>query len=88
MGAETNTLLAYLFGLIVLYVIGRILIIPLKFLTKLLVNAVLGGVTLWLLNVFGGAMGINVGINVITALVVGLLGIPGVILLVILNYLK
>jgi len=88
MGVETNTLLAYLFGLIVLYVIGKILIIPLKFLTKLLINAVLGGIVLWLLNVCGGAIGINIGINVITAMVAGVLGIPGVILLVILNYLK
>jgi len=88
MGVETNTLLAYLFGLIVIYVIGRILIIPIKLMTKLLVNAVLGGVTLWLVNMFGGAIGINIGINVITALVAGLLGIPGVILLLILNYLK
>jgi len=88
MGVETNTLLAYLFGLIVIYVIGRILIIPIKLLIKLLVNAVLGGVGLWLVNIFGGAIGINIGINVITALVAGLLGIPGVVLLLILNYLK
>ncbi|MGE5329371.1 MAG: pro-sigmaK processing inhibitor BofA family protein [Deltaproteobacteria bacterium] len=88
MGIETNTLLAYVFGLIVLYVIGKILIVPLKFLVKLFINAALGGIVLWLLNVFGGSVGINIGINVITAIVVGVLGIPGVILLVILNYFK
>lgn len=88
MGVETNTFIAYLFGLIILYVIGRMLIIPLKFLAKLFINAVLGGIALWLLNIFGSAWGINIGINVITALIAGLLGIPGVLLLVILNYLR
>lgn len=88
MGIETNTFFAYLFGLIILYIIGKVLIIPLKFLAKLFINAVLGGVVLWLLNVFGGSWGINIGINMVTALVAGILGIPGVVLLLILNYLR
>jgi inhibitor of the pro-sigma K processing machinery len=49
---------------------------------------VIGGLALWLLNIFGGAIGINIGINVVTALVAGILGVPGVILLIILIYLK
>ncbi|MGE5472876.1 MAG: pro-sigmaK processing inhibitor BofA family protein [Ignavibacteriales bacterium] len=88
MGVGVNTLFAYLFGLIILYVIGRVLIFPVKILIKLIVNGVLGGAILWLLNIFGSSFGINIGINVVTALIAGLLGIPGVILLLILNYLK
>ncbi len=84
---DTNTLLAFLFAIVLLYIVGRVLFVPLKFLGKLLLNAVIGGAVLWVLNIFGGAIGIHVGINVVTALIVGFLGIPGVLLLVILQFL-
>ena len=52
---------------------------------ELIINAVLGLVILWLLNTFGASLGINIPLNIITALVVGVLGVPGVIILVLLN---
>lgn len=88
MGIDTNTLLAYLFGIILLYILVKVLFIPLKYLGKLMINAVVGGAALWALNVFGGVVGIQIGINIVTALVVGLLGIPGVLLLLVLQYIK
>lgn len=88
MGLDTNTMLAYLFAIILLYIVGKVLFIPIKFLAKLVLNAVIGGIILWVLNVFGGTIGIHIGINVVTALIAGLLGIPGVVLLIILQYLK
>lgn len=86
MGIDANMLLAYLFGIILLYIAAKVLFIPIKFLFKFLANAVIGGVILWLINIFGGGIGIHVGINLITALVVALLGVPGVALLVVLQY--
>ncbi len=87
MAMDSNTLLAFLFAIILLYIVGRVLFVPIKFLGRLLMNAVIGGAVLWGLNIFGGAIGIHIGINVVTALIVGFLGIPGVLLLVILQYL-
>lgn len=88
MGFGADTLLAYLFGIIILYIVVKVLIIPFKYLGKLIINAILGGAALWILNIFGGALGIQIGINIVTALVVGLLGIPGVILLLVLQHIK
>ena len=88
MGIEANTLLAYLFGIILLYILVKVLFVPLKYMGKLIVNAVLGGTALWVLNVFGGVLGIQIGINIVTALAVGLLGIPGVLLLLVLQYIN
>lgn len=80
-----NVILAYAFGLILLYIIGWLLIIPIKIIVKLIINGVIGGVILVILNLIGKLIGFSIGINVVTALIVGFLGIPGVILLIILR---
>lgn len=82
-----GTILAYLLGLVLLYVVGMILVIPIKVMIKLLINALIGGVALFIFNVIGGLIGITLAINPINAIVVGLLGVPGVILLLILQVL-
>ena len=84
---EFNVVIAYVFGLIVLYLVGWILLGPLKMMMKLLYNGVLGGLTLILLNFFGGFVGINIGVNPLTAITSGILGIPGIAMLLILQYL-
>ena len=57
----------------------------LKTLIKLVINTLLGALILWLINKFGGSLGIAVPLNIITALVVGIFGVPGVIILILLN---
>ena len=42
-GIELNVIAAYIFGLILLYIIGRVLLTPLKFILKLVYNSLLGG---------------------------------------------
>ena len=39
-----------------------------------------------LVNTFGGNIGLHIPFNFVTAIVSGILGIPGVIALIILNY--
>ena len=58
-----------------------------KTLIKLVINTLLGALILWLINKFGASIGLNVPLNLITALVVGIFGVPGVILLVLLSLL-
>jgi len=81
-----DIILAYFLGLVLLYLIGWLLLVPLKLILRFLLNAVLGGIALWLLNLVGGLIGITVAINPITALTVGFLGIPGLILILLLQY--
>ncbi|MDK2800841.1 MAG: inhibitor of the pro-sigma processing machinery [Clostridiales bacterium] len=83
---EYNVVIAYVFGLILLYLIGWVLLVPLKIIVKLVYNGILGGIALVLLNIFGGFVGIHIGVNPLTALIVGLLGIPGIALLLILQF--
>ncbi len=81
-----DTIIAYALGLILLYLAGWLLLVPLKLLLRFLLNGIIGGVSLWLLNLVGGFIGITVAINPITALTVGFLGIPGLILILVLQF--
>ena len=54
-----------------------------KLIWKITVNSLSGFVCLWLLNLASGITGIVFEINFITTLIVGFLGIPGIILLLI-----
>ncbi len=83
---ELGVVVAFLFGLFLLYILGMLLVVPIKLLIKLIVNGVLGGILLLIVNLIGSFLGFNIVINPLTAVVAGILGIPGVILLIILQY--
>ena len=55
-----------------------------KELIALIVNAAVGFLILWLINYFGL---VSIPMNIVTILVAGLLGVPGVIILIILAFL-
>ncbi len=76
--------IAYVVGLVVLYLVGWLLLVPMKFLSRLMLNALAGGVLLVLLSMMGGLFQHEVTVNVFTALMAGFLGVPGVALVVVL----
>ncbi|MGI6575878.1 MAG: pro-sigmaK processing inhibitor BofA family protein [bacterium] len=80
-------LIAYGFGLLLLYLLARLLLFPLRIIIRLLYNGIIGGVLLWLVNLVGGFFSIFIPINPITALAAGFLGVPGVVLLLLLRHL-
>lgn len=65
----------------------KILAGPMKLITKLLINTAIGYVILFIFEFFADFFEISVGLNLINAVVVGVLGIPGIILLVLLKLL-
>lgn len=77
-------IIAYVVGLAALYFIGWLLLVPLKFLSRLLLNAVVGGVLLVLVSMLSGFFHFAITVNVFTALMAGFLGVPGVALVVVL----
>ena len=60
---------------------------PIRFLLKLLISTLIGFVALILINKFGAAIGVSLGVNWVNAAVVGIFGVPGVALLLILKWL-
>jgi inhibitor of the pro-sigma K processing machinery len=78
---DLTTIAAYGFGLLIIYLLARMLIVPLRILTFLLVNGAIGGLALWAINLLGAYFGLHLALNPVTALVTGLLGAPGVLLI-------
>ena len=76
-------IVAYAVGILLILLFGRILVIPLKIVLKLVYNGLIGGLVLWLVNLIGSPMGFSLPITVWTALLVGLLGLPGVAILIV-----
>ncbi len=87
MGAfvSVETIAAYAVALLLMYALGWLLFVPLKYLWKLFLNGILGGLLLVVINLIGGLFGVTLAINPITALIAGFLGIPGVALLFLLQ---
>ena len=71
---------------VAVFIIAKILSWPIKLIMKLIVNIILGGILLFVVNIVGVNFGITIDINWVSALVTGLLGVPGVILLIIFHY--
>lgn len=84
---DVKMLLIYVTCIIGIIIIGKIFIVPIKIICKLMINSILGVILLYIINLVGSMWGLHIGINVITALIVGILGIPGAILLTILKIL-
>lgn len=86
MQLDGNIILAYLFGIVLLYLAGWILLVPLKILWRLIYNSIIGALCLIIINAFGGFFGIHIGLNPITAICCGFLGLPGVAFLLFMQY--
>ncbi len=77
----------FLAGLCGIFVAAAFLARPLRWLLRLAGYAAVGTVTLLLLNVVLGQVGMRIALNPATVFTAGVLQIPGAILLVVLNYL-
>ena len=75
-----------IFTVIAMIIVVRLLAWPLKKILKLILNIVIGLCLILLVNVFGASIGLTIPFNFVTALVAGILGVPGVIVLIILHY--
>lgn len=80
-----EVVVAYILGIALLYMLGYLLQYPLRFVLRLIYNALLGGLALLAINLVGGWFSVTLPLNPVTALVAGLLGLPGLILLLVLK---
>lgn len=53
-----------------------------RILLKIIYRVVIGGVVIFLFNLIGDLFSINIALNAISALLIGFLGAPGLILLI------
>ena len=64
----------------------RVFSAPLRLALRLLVNTLLGFLALWVVQLTASVTGIALGMNIWNALVVGVLGLPGFVLLLLIQW--
>lgn len=75
--------IAFSVGLIILGVLVKLMSIPLRWFWKFITNSIAGAIILWVISLFG----VPIKINIISALIAGAFGVPGVVLIVLYTYL-
>ena len=79
-------ILAGLLAGFLLVALIRVFSVPLKLTLRLLANTLLGFGVLWLINRTAALTGVSLGLNLWNALVIGILGLPGVVLLLLVQW--
>lgn len=72
--------------LFLLLVVFKLFSAPLRLALKVGLNTALGFLALAALDWLGPLLGLHIGVNLINALIVGILGLPGLALLVLLQW--
>ena len=70
-------------GIIILALILKLVSIPIRLFWKFITNSIIGALMLWVVNLFGA----GVPIDILRALIAGIFGIPGVIVILLYQYL-
>lgn len=80
-------ILTYLACICFIFLFGKLFIVPIKRILKLVFNSILGGICIYIINLIGSSYNFHIGLNIFTSIIIGLLGIPGTVLIIIIKIL-
>jgi inhibitor of the pro-sigma K processing machinery len=83
---QYNTIFAYILGIVLIFIAIKLFTAPLRLLLKIVVNGAMGLAGLIVINLVGAGFGFSVAINLVTVLIAGFLGLPGIALLLFLRW--
>ena len=66
---DTN-IITYLACICFIFIFGRIFILPLKKILKLVFNSILGGICIYVINLVGANFGFHIGLNFFTSILI------------------
>ena len=72
----------FIAGLVLIALVGKLLIVPRRFVWRLLASGIGGALIIFLINLISPVSGFFIHLNAFTALAVGFLGIPGALMLI------
>ena len=75
-------IVSFSIGLMLLCLVGYLLLVPMRFVWRMVAGGVLGALVLMAVNLLGAPAGFSVEINPFTAMAVGFLGLPGAAMVV------
>ncbi len=67
---STNTIIIFLGCIISIILFGKIFVLPIKMIIKLIINSILGGIIIVVINWIGTAFNLHIGLNIFTAIFV------------------
>ena len=70
-----NNVITFLACICFIFLFGKLFIVPIKKILKLLLNSILGGITIYVINLIGGTFGFHIGLNFFTSIIVRIVGI-------------
>ncbi|MCF0138212.1 MAG: pro-sigmaK processing inhibitor BofA family protein [Oscillospiraceae bacterium] len=79
------SLLLLIIAALALWLFIKILTKPIKWVLKLLLNAAIGFAALFVVNFLGAYIGLHITVSWLSALVTGFLGVPGIIILLLIE---
>lgn len=79
-------IIPFAIGVLVLFIVLKVLTLPMKLIVKLLINSVVGGVAIFVINLVGANFNFAIDLNWFSAITVGVLGLPGAIIVTILQF--
>ena len=82
---NTSVLIVGGIVLVAMFILLNMLFRPVRAVFALILNTILGWAGLYIFNFLVSPLGLVIGINLVSATTVGVLGIPGLILLIILK---
>ena len=83
---DFTMILPILIGVGILFIVLKLLALPMKLIIKLVINGIVGGIVIFVVNLIGANFGFIINLNWLTAVMVGILGIPGVVIATILQF--
>ena len=75
-----------LLGLFFVIALWRLFRAPLRIALRLIINTLLGFLALWLVRLTAPITGITLGLNLLNAVVIAILGLPGFFLLLLVQW--
>ena len=67
---STNTIIVFLGCIMGIILFGKMLVLPIKMIIKLIINSLLGGIIIVAINWLGIAFNLHIGLNIFTAIFV------------------
>ena len=82
---DNKIILSFIACIAILIIFGKYFSFPLKKIIKLIGNSIFGAIIIFLINLVGTSFNFHIGFSITNSIIVGILGIPGAVLLVILK---
>jgi len=77
-----GVIVTYILAVLILFAVLKLIGLSMKIIMKFIFNALVGGIVISLINLFGA----NITLTWLTAAIVGFLGVPGVIIVLIMQF--